>query len=162
MFLPKSLDATIANAKAMIYTDAYLASPDTLECTSGTPFPTSGDRFAAGEIAKRQTPGAFSTVGFINQAVAAGWHCKTREQLGRLADGVGRERIMVVHGDCDRMIGVSHAEALHEGLSGGGSGVEVRKVIWGGQGHVVPIEKREEFRELLAGFVNEFFDERKR
>jgi hypothetical protein len=32
------------------------------------------------------------------QAVAAGWHHKSAEQLKEIGDKVGRERIMVVHG----------------------------------------------------------------
>lgn len=155
MFIPRSIDAQIDNAKHMIYTRQYLDSPDTLETKSGTSFPTSGDRFAAHELQKRGDPSAFTRAGFIQQAVAAGWHRKSKEQLGDLAERVGRERIMVVHGTLDRMITLPHAEALADGLSG--DGVEVKKVIWEGQGHVIPIEKRVEFHELLADQVERFY-----
>lgn len=155
MFIPRSIDAQIENAKHMIYTQEYLDSPDTLETTSGKPFPTSGDRFAAHELQKRSNPDAFTRAGFIQQAIAAGWHRKSKEQLRDLAEKVGRERIMVVHGTRDRMITLPHAEALASGLSG--DGVEVKKVIWEGQGHVIPIEKREEFHQLLAEQVERFY-----
>lgn len=32
------------------------------------------------------------------QAIAAGWHHKSAEQLKEIGDKVGRERIMVLHG----------------------------------------------------------------
>lgn len=46
------------------------------------------------------------------QAIAAGWHNKSPEQLKKLGDEVGRERIVVVHGEEDRMIGIIHGTKL--------------------------------------------------
>ena len=155
MFMPRSIDAQIANAKSMIYTDEYLEGPDTIENVSGTAFPTSGDRFAAAELHKRANPGNFTRAGFLQQAVAAGWHRKSKEQLRQIAESVGRERCMVVHGTRDRMISPPHAEVLSEGLSG--EGVQVKKILWEGQGHVIPIEKREEFHKILADQIERFY-----
>lgn len=154
MFIPKTIDETIANAKRMIYTEDFLSAPDSLEYTV-KPFPTNGDRFAAHEIKKRQTPGQFTRKGFMSQAIAAGWHKKSKAQLSKMADAIGRDRILVVHGTADRMIPIPHAYTLAERLSK--DGAEVTPVIWERQGHVIPIEKREEFNKLLADKVEEFY-----
>jgi len=143
----------IANAKYVLYTDAYLASRDTAEYTV-QPFPTSGDRFGASELAKRRNPEAFTRTGFICQALAAGWHHKSPDQLAELGDRVGRERIMVVHGMEDRMITLPHGEVLAEELSAGAKeGQGVRKKFVEGLGHVMPIERREEFMRLVEEMV---------
>ena len=134
LFLPKSVDAQIANAKYMVYTPEYLASKDTVEHTV-KPFPTSGDRFAASEFAKRKNPDAFTRTGFVAQAVAAGWHFKSGADLRRLGDEVGRDRVCVVHGRSDRMITFPHAETLVEELRKGDEGV--RTEFFEDQAHVV-------------------------
>lgn len=64
-------------------------------------FPTNGDRFAAGELTKRLTPGLFTTKGFILQLYSAGFHHKSAKQLKQLGDVVGRDRILVYHGTED-------------------------------------------------------------
>ncbi|KAK5154037.1 hypothetical protein LTR04_006119, partial [Oleoguttula sp. CCFEE 6159] len=150
LFMPKPLDTQIANVKRELYTAAWLAKPDETEYTV-QPFPTNGDRFAAGEIAKRQDPEAFNRRGFIAQAVAAGWHHKSAAQLKELGDQVGRERIQIVHGTEDRMITFLHGEVLLREL--GGTEAGVTKAFYEGQGHVIPIEERKEFRELVEGMV---------
>ncbi|KAH0098741.1 alpha/beta-hydrolase, partial [Aureobasidium melanogenum] len=132
LFIPRSLDDQIANVKHNIYTQAFLDAPDCLEYKV-KPFPTNGDRFAAQEVAKRQTPQHFNRTGFMAQAIAAGWHHKTDAQLKEIGDKVGHERILVVHGTKDRMITFPHAEMLLKGLGGEESGV--RKVFIEGQGH---------------------------
>lgn len=134
LFIPKSLDQQIANAKYMIYTPSYLASPDTLEPTVKN-FPTSGDRFAASELSKRKNPDAFTRTGFVAQAVAAGWHHKSREDMQKLGDRVGRSRICVVHGTIDRMITFPHGQTLVEELRKGDE--SVREEFFEGQAHVV-------------------------
>ena len=61
---------------------------------------------------------------------------------------------MVVHGTEDRMITLPHGEVLAEELSAGGKeGEGVRKEIWKGLGHVMPIERREEFMRLVEEMV---------
>lgn len=105
MFIPKSLDVQITYAKSLLYSPDFPTQPDKVEHVV-QPFPTAGDRFAAGEIAKRKDPSQFTRAGFISQALAAGWHHKSPEQLKSIADDVGRPRIAVVHGTLDRMITV--------------------------------------------------------
>lgn len=150
LFLPKSVDRQIELTKHNMYTTQFLDGPDSTEPVV-KPFPTNGDRFAAGEVAKRQDPTKFSRVGFVCQAVAAGWHHKSPEQLREVGDKVGRERICVVHGTQDRMLTFRHAEMLLEDLGGEQAGVT--KYFYDGQGHVIPIEKRKEFFDIIAGMV---------
>ena len=115
-------------------------------------FPTNGDRFAAQEIKKRQDVEGFTRKGFLAQAVAAGWHYKSAEQLKQIGDAVGRDRIQVMHGTVDRMISVPHADILVHDLGGEESGVS--KVIFQGRGHVLLMEERKEFARLIANFVD--------
>lgn len=147
LFVPRSLDEQIAKVKADCYSAAWLEKPDEMESTV-QPFPTNGDRFAAGEIFKRMSPNAFTKPGFMCQAVAAGWHHKSPEQLKQLGDRVGRDRILVIHGTIDRMIDFVHAEMMLRELGGEEAGVT--KAFYEGMGHVMPIEKRKEFKELIA------------
>lgn len=150
LFIPRSLDDQIANVKRNIYTLEFLDAPDCLEYKV-KPFPTNGDRFAAQEVAKRKTPQHFNRTGFMAQAIAAGWHHKTDAQLKEIGAKVGHERILVLHGTKDRMITFPHAEMLLKGLGGEESGV--RKAFFEGQGHVVPIELRQEFNKLIEEMV---------
>ena len=155
--MPKSLDARLANARSSIFSPLYPSAPDelaTVHCISGVPFPTNGDRFAAQEVSKRQTKGKFTLSGFLCQAIAAGWHHKSDEELRQLADQVGRSRILVVHGEMDRMVTFPHGEMLRDGLGKDADGEGVKWIQRVGQGHVVLVEEREEFgkwiREIVA------------
>jgi pimeloyl-ACP methyl ester carboxylesterase len=150
LFIPRSLEDQIANVKHNIYTEAFLDAPDKLECKT-KPFPTNGDRFAAQEVAKRKMPQYFNRTGFMAQAIAAGWHHKTDAQLKEIGDKVGQERILVLHGTKDRMITFPHADMLLTGLGGEESGV--RTAFFEGQGHVVPIELRQEFNAIIEEMV---------
>jgi len=132
--------------KARLFSPAWLSAPD----VDGA-FPTNGDRFAAQELRKRQNTLGFTRKGFTLQAIAAGWHHKSAEQLRELGDRVGRERVQVVHGDIDQMITVPHAEVLVRELGGEEGGV--KRVIFEGRGHVLPMEGRKEFRRLVEGIV---------
>lgn len=158
LFIPKSWDKQIAMAKWNIYSDSYCDLPDDIEPVVKA-FPTNGDRFAAGEIAKRKDVERFSKLGFICQAIAAGWHHKTPLQLEEIGDKVGRQRICVVHGSMDRMLTFKHGEMLLEDLGGEEGGVT--KKFYEGQGHVIPIEKRQEFFEIVAGMCRKGEEENK-
>lgn len=170
LFIPKSVDTQIENVKKNIYTQAWLDSPDTLEPVKQA-FPTNGDRFAANELWKRQNPEKFPRAGFILQAIAAGWHHKSAEQLQQLAQSVGKRRVMVVHGTQDRMITFPHGVVLWRGLEKGEGktgtenwlGVENEADVWQqgevekhfvkGQGHALPAEMRAEFTAWLEGLI---------
>ena len=85
------------------------------------------------------------------QALAAGWHHKSAKQLKELADKVGRDRIMVVHGTVDQMITAPHAEVLVKELGGEEAGVT--RVIYEGKGHALMMEERWSFTKLIGEFV---------
>ena len=144
---PKPLDAQIAKVKADCYSATWLAQPDETEPTI-QPFPTNGDRFAAGEISKRMSPGAFTRTGFLCQLYAAGFHYKSPQQVAEVGEKVGRRRILVFHGTADRMIDFVHGEMLLRELGGEESGVT--KVFPEGVGHVAPFEMRKEFKRIIA------------
>ncbi|KAF2150968.1 alpha/beta hydrolase-like protein [Myriangium duriaei CBS 260.36] len=156
LFVPKSVERQIEMTKHNMYSEEWLDRPDETEAVV-RPFPTNGDRFGAGEVAKRKDPERFSRLGFVCQAVAAGWHHKSPEQLGELGDKVGRERICIVHGTQDKMLVFKHAEMLLEDLGGEQRGVT--KFFYEGQGHVIPIEKRKEFFDIIAGMCRKGQDE---
>ena len=144
--IPKAIDVQLAEVKVRLFSDAWLAAPD----AEGN-FPTNGDRFAAQEVKKRQDTEAFTRKGFICQAIAAGWHHKSPAQLQEIGDKVGRERIQVMHGAIDNMITVPHAEVLVKELGGEASGV--KRTIYEGRGHVLPIEERRGFAKLIEDIV---------
>ena len=136
----------MAEVKARLFPQTWLAEPD----AEGS-FPTNGDRFAAQEVKKRQDTQGYTRKGFMCQAIAAGWHHKSAAQLEAIGDAVGRERILVMHGTVDNMIKHVHAEVLIRELGGEESGL--RRVVFEGRGHVLPIEARKEFAEITADMV---------
>ncbi|KAF2107484.1 alpha/beta hydrolase-like protein [Lophiotrema nucula] len=169
LFIPKHIDKQIANVKANLYTEKWLSQPDELEHIVSS-FPTNGDRFAANELWKRQQLEFFTKKGFILQAIAAGWHYKSPEDLASIAKNVGKRRIMVVHGTKDKMITFPHGVVLWRGLERGEGrtgreylGMEVEDDVWEEgevekrfvreQGHVVPIEMRKEFIGWLEALI---------
>ncbi|KAH8719158.1 Alpha/Beta hydrolase protein [Phaeosphaeriaceae sp. PMI808] len=170
LFVPKAMDEQIENVKKNLYTTTWLNSPDTHKPVKQS-FPTNGDRFAANELWKRQQPQYFEKAGFILQAIAAGWHYKSPEQLENIAKIVGKRRIMVVHGTQDRMITFPHGVVLWRGLETGQGktgkenwlGLEDEEDVWQegevekhfvrGQGHAMPVEMREEFAGWLEALV---------
>lgn len=115
------------------------------------PFPTRGDRFGAGELNKRLDKEGYTRKGFTLQVIAAGWHHKSDAQLAELGDKVGRERIQIIHGKLDRMITFPHAETLLKGLNGQRG--EIRHWWVQGVGHVVPLERRDQFREYMEEMI---------
>ncbi|CAN8101034.1 unnamed protein product [Discula destructiva] len=168
MLVPKSIEASVRGAARNMFPVAFLAAPDAthLPDTSGAtpgvrpPFEGSGggayllfgtnyERFAASEMHKRLDGVRFTTKGFLLQLIAAGWHHKSRAQLAEMADRLGRERILVMHGTEDRMISVPHAHKLREYLAGEGLTVHIRE----GMGHAAPIECFEWFHQEMEHMV---------
>lgn len=145
MFLPKAPDNQLDDMKDRMFSHTWLDAPDDYG-----EFPTNGDRFAAMELKKRQDVEGFTRKGFICQAIAAGWHYKSPQQLKELADKVGRERIQVLHGTLDKMITLPHAETLANEL---GETEGVTKIIFDGRGHVLHIEEREKYIKVLESMV---------
>ncbi|KAG9237086.1 Alpha/Beta hydrolase protein [Amylocarpus encephaloides] len=149
MFIPKSLDRSLHDSALSLFAASWLDSPDDtiVPSPSTSPdvqFPPRGHyltystnfaRFAATELTKKLDTTQFTRLGFILQAIAAGWHYKSPAQLKELGDKVGRERIAVWHGMEDRMISVLHGEKLAAWLEPG------RVEIVEGRGHVFMLEE---------------------
>jgi pimeloyl-ACP methyl ester carboxylesterase len=145
LFIPKAIDPQLSEIKGRLFGSTWTSLPDDdVNFPGGGKFPTNGDRFAAQELQKRTNTAEFTRKGFILQAIAAGWHHKSAEQLKELGDKVGRERICVMHGDRDGMISFPHGEVLAKEI-----GVEL--VVWRGVGHIAMMEKRKEFNEMMEG-----------
>ncbi len=154
MFVPRDIDVQLEEVSHRLFSDEFLEQPDTEadEPYTGGPeggnFPTNRERYYAGEIAKRRDTVGYTRKGFMLQTLAAGWHHKSSEQIGELAERVGRERIAVCHGTGDRMITFRHGELLREEL---GSGIEWK--VCEGRGHVLMWEVEEEFNRWVEGMV---------
>jgi len=165
MFIPKSLDLSVVDAGERNFTTEWLDSPDNTHLPSlDTPgvlppaegtspdgqygrFETNFHRFAAQELTKRLDSEAFQRKGFLLQAIAAGWHHKSAAQLKKLADEVGRERILVLHGTRDNMITVHHGRVLIEELKPG------TPIIKENVGHVFMLEQTAWFDGILEDMI---------
>jgi hypothetical protein len=160
MFVPKSLDRSVCDSSKSLFPDSWLDAPDSCVVpTASTPnvdLPASGSygkfdlnytRFAAQESAKRLDTESFTKKGFILQAIAAGWHHKSKKQLEELGDKVGRERICVMHGTMDNMITVYHGRVLIEELKPGTSYIKE------GSGHVLMLELTAWHDEVIEEMV---------
>lgn len=156
MLLPKSLDRTIEYAASQIFAESFLGLPDSTETpTVSTPkvkmppngeylkFETNFHRFAAQEITKQMDKQAFTKKGFLLQLIAAGWHYKSPEQLKDMADRIGRERILVLHGTEDDMISLPHGKKLIEYIQPGAPH------IIEGMGHAPVMERTEWLAKTL-------------
>lgn len=170
MLVPKSLEASVRGGAESMFPLAYLPAPDDIHLPDAAAGATPGvhppggpgapgrgeylhfgnnyERFVAGEMHKRVDAKRFTTKGFLLQLIAAGWHHKTREQLSEMADKVGRERILVLHGTADRMISVPHGRKLIDFL-GGTEGTGLTGLIIPDMGHVPPLERTEWFHGLI-------------
>ena len=145
MFVPRDIDVQLDEITKRLFSQEFLDQPD----AEGN-FTTNGNRIAAGELNKRMDKEGFTKKGFMLQAIAAGWHYKSAEQLVELRDKVGAKRIMVLHGTGDNMLTFVHGELLHKEL-----GDEVRWRTWPGLGHVLMIEVVDEFNKEVEQFVDQ-------
>ncbi|KAJ9607581.1 hypothetical protein H2200_007659 [Cladophialophora chaetospira] len=144
MFIPREIDVQLEEVGYRLFSEEWLALPDTEYADASKNFPTNRDRFAAGELQKRSDKAGFTKKGFTLQAITAGWHFKSAAQIKEIGDVVGRERICVVHGTGDRMIDFHHFGLLKKEL---GEGVEYK--VWEGKGHVLVWEVEDEFNACL-------------
>lgn len=106
-------------------------------------FATNGERFVAQEMTKRLDKERFTAKGFVLQLIAAGWHHKSETQLAEMAEAVGRERILVMHGTEDRMISPPHGKTVIEHVRPGVG------LIVEGMGHAPLVERTAWFNELM-------------
>lgn len=150
MFIPKDIDVQLEEIAHRLFSREFLEAPDTENEDPKLNFPSNRDRFAASELAKRQDKEGFTRKGFVLQAIAAGWHHKSPEQLREIVRLVGGKRICVMHGSEDRMITFRHFELFREDM-GGDEGVTFRE--WEGKGHVLMWEVEEEFNRAVQEVI---------
>ncbi|RFU78735.1 hypothetical protein TARUN_3523 [Trichoderma arundinaceum] len=159
--IPKSEEQGIADTSRQLFSDEWLAAPDdasalpspktTSRCgpAPGTPdgeylaFDSNFQRFQAQELFKKRQAGWFTRQGFLCQLIAAGWHRKSPEQLRQMADKVGRERILIMHGTADNMITVPNGEKLIKYIEPSVG------LIVEGMGHAPGMDKAQWFNSLL-------------
>lgn len=159
MLVPKSLENSVRSTARQIFTLKYLAGednahlPDPAATAKVNPPPGGGEymrfgtnyeRFVAQEMHKRLDPKRFGTKGFMLQLIAAGWHHKTPAQLAEMADKVGRDRILVLHGVEDGMISTPHGRKLIEYIKPGVG------IIKEHLGHAPVVEYEDWFNALLT------------
>ena len=161
LLVPKSEERAVADTARQIFPADFLAERDTEPLPSPRTTPRLGpapgvadgeylhfgsnfQRFQAQELAKRRAPGKFTKQGFLCQLLAAGWHRKSPDQLRGMADRVGRERIMVLHGTEDKVILVSNGLKLIELIEPG------TEHIVEGLGHAPIMERAKWFNDMLA------------
>ncbi|CAM1504681.1 Fc.00g022720.m01.CDS01 [Cosmosporella sp. VM-42] len=158
-FIPKSMERTIADTATQLFSQDWLLSLDAevLPIPGETPhcnpspwgngnyllFDNNFQRFQAQELVKRLDKNEYSSTGLMCQLLAAGWHKKTDEQLEEIAERVGRERIMVMHGTRDNMITVNNGEKLMRVMKPG-VGLVVE-----GLGHAPVMERTGWFNSVL-------------
>lgn len=157
MLIPKSAEVKVHQVAYQIFSPEWLHAQDDADVPSLStpkvrPPPNGGEygkfecnyqRVVAGEMHKRLDKELFTTKGFILQLVAAGWHHKTRTQLAAMADVLGRERILIMHGTADEMITPPHGHKLIDYVKPGES------YVVEGMGHAPPIERSRWFNSLL-------------
>jgi pimeloyl-ACP methyl ester carboxylesterase len=128
MFRPKSEGEAIRDTALQIFAPGFLLARDEFVVPSPatTPmckpadtadgeyphFESNFQRFQAQELHKRRGPGYFTKQGFFCQLMAAAGHAKSPAQLRKMADEVGRERILVLHGTRDKMLVLQNGEKL--------------------------------------------------
>jgi pimeloyl-ACP methyl ester carboxylesterase len=159
LLLPKSVDRSVRDTARQLFARSWLAAPDDVHLPdpATTPkclppsegdkylkFETNAQRFVAQEMHKRLDPQRrFGLKGFLLQLIAAGWHHKSPEQLREMADRVGRERILVMHGTEDGMISVPHGRKLIEYIQ------PAKGFIEEGMGHAPLVERYEWFNRTI-------------
>lgn len=106
-------------------------------------FGSNFQRYQAEEMKKYYPPNVFSRQGLLCQLAAVVGHRKSASQLRDMADAVGRERILIVHGTQDRMIGANNGEKLIRMIKPGVG------LIIDGMGHAPIMERAAWFNELM-------------
>ncbi|KAJ9660464.1 hypothetical protein H2198_002582 [Neophaeococcomyces mojaviensis] len=150
MFIPRDIDVQLEEIAYRLFSKEFLETEDRENEDPKMNFPTTRDRFAASELAKRQDKEGFTRKGFVLQAIAAGWHHKSKAQLQEMVREIGAERICVMHGSIDQMITFRHFALFKEDM-GEDSGVTFKE--WDGAGHVLMWEKETAFNEAMQDFL---------
>lgn len=158
MFVPRSIDVQLEENAYRMFSPRFLEMKDTENEEHEMNFPTVRDRFAAAELAKRMDKERFTRMGFVCQALAAGWHHKSKEQLQEMVKKIGGERICILHGTGDEMLVFRHFELFKEDI-GEDKGVEFK--VWEGAGHVLGWEHEVEFNQFIEQAIQRIEEGRK-
>ncbi|EFX05997.1 alpha beta hydrolase fold family [Grosmannia clavigera kw1407] len=172
LIVPKGVEESVRGAAGRIFAHDWLPQPDNVQLPKrgthlvGPPqrgchgdqkqqddtddkddpwyrlFDNNYQRFVAQEMHKRLDP-RFSTAGFLMQLIACGWHHKSPQQLVTMADQIGRDRILVLHGTADHMISLPHGRKLIEYIQPGAAH------IIEGMGHAPLAERCTWYNNLL-------------
>jgi len=127
--VPKTMERTIVDTSLKLFTPEWLLAPDDDELPEpgvtprcGPPpaeagptyrlFDSNFQRFQAQELTKKRNPEVFSTTMLMCQLAAAALHNKSDDQLRQIADAVGSERLLIMHGKRDNMITLPNGERL--------------------------------------------------
>ncbi|KAK8098385.1 alpha/beta hydrolase fold [Apiospora kogelbergensis] len=169
MAAPKSLETDVREVARECFPEAWLAaSPEDDDIARGPGGPehqgrlpssspqmprfgTNYERWAAGEIAKHRASHVTRT-GQWMQVLAAARHSLGAEQLRHLGDEVGRERVLVLHGDADGMMPVDLGRILMAELR------PARWMVVEGMGHAPILERTAWFN----GVLEEWFTDEER
>ena len=160
LLIPKTAEQLAIDTASKIFAPEWLHAPDSDDPPSPKTTPKLGpapgtedgaylrfesnfQRFQAQDLAVRALTGYITIHGIILQVIAAGWHKKSPEQLRAMADKLGRERIMVLHGTSDNMITLPNGLTLIEILEPGTA------EITEGLGHAPVMERSQWFNDLL-------------
>ncbi|KAI9147286.1 alpha beta hydrolase fold family [Paramyrothecium foliicola] len=157
---PKSLETDIEDTAKGCFPHMWLESPDEAsvphEGSARCAVPNGGyklfdnnyARFAAQEILKNEKR-HFTRTGFWMQVMAASRHNMSATQLGHIADQIGRDRIMVIHGDDDQMMDPRLANTLIKGLQ------PAKSHMIAGLGHAPIMQKSAWFNETLEQHIRD-------
>ncbi|KAI0014696.1 alpha/beta-hydrolase [Xylariomycetidae sp. FL0641] len=158
LLLPRGLDAQLQYTITHALPAAWLDEADTADLPDastprcGVPengyqrFPSNYARCAAVELQKRAR-GDFGLQGFAMQCLAAMAHCKSAAQLAQMGDGIGRERILVLHGTADQMMPLALGRRLMEGLRPG------KALVVDGLSHAPMLERAQWFNDVVADHI---------
>ena len=145
MFVPRGIGGKIAIEKQTLFAEKWILAPDEERV-----WPTNGGRFASEELHKMDDPG-YTMRGFYLQLLAVSSHSKSPQQLARVADDVGRERIQVIGGKLDQVMTLPLLERLVRDLGGVERGIT--KTVRDDVGHMMQLEGKADFNRLVETFV---------
>lgn len=160
IFSPKSVDDNIADTAKALFPkhwldekdESALPSPKTTDSCGPAKgskdgeyglFETNFQRFQAHELHKKYENGWVTKTGLFCQLAAVLGHRKSADQLRYMADRIGREKILILHGTSDNMIPVVNGKKLIDMVQPG------KSFIVDGMGHVPLFERTKWFNELL-------------
>ncbi|XP_044719691.1 alpha/beta hydrolase fold domain-containing protein [Hirsutella rhossiliensis] len=139
MLASNAEEQSIADTTRRIFVADWLVAPD----DEYRRFDSNFQRFQAQELAKRRNGYSFTLRGYLCQMMAAGGHRKSDEQLRAMADAVGRERILVMHGTEDTIIAVKNGRRLVDVIE------PADALLVEGMGHAPVMERTQWFNKLL-------------